>query len=65
MQPRSTLFAVVEAHLNDQGTSFGVLVPDLLDEGMSFHDVTYEIRQRTNVPIHEATVRRWLKAVAA
>ena len=61
MAARSTLYEVVEAQLNNQGTSFAVLVPDLLDEGKSYQDVTYEIRDRTAVPIHEATVRRWVK----
>lgn len=65
MAPRSTLYEVVEAQLNDQGTSFEVLVPDLLEEGKSFQDITFEIRTRTSVPIHEATVRRWLKKIEA
>ena len=65
MASRSTVYRMVEAQLNEQGTSFEVLVPDLLDEGTSYQDITFLIRERTSVPIHEATVRRWVKKLEA
>lgn len=65
MTKNSTLYAVVEAQLNQQGTSFTVLVPDLLDEGKSYEDVTYELRSRTSVPLSSRTVRRWMERQGA
>jgi len=59
MNTRSTLYGVVEALLNEQGTSFDVLAPDMLEDGNSYEDITYAIRERTSVPISSRTVRRW------
>lgn len=60
MTSRSTLYGVVEAILVNQGTSFSVLIPDLLDEGKSFDEATEVLRERTGVPMSSRTVRRWV-----
>jgi hypothetical protein len=61
MAKNSTLYEVVEAQLNQQGISFSVLVTDLLDEGQSYEDVTFKLRELTAVPLSSRTVRRWME----
>jgi hypothetical protein len=65
MSARSTLYGVVESILENQGTSFSVLVPDRLDEGKGYEEITDELRERTGVPISSRTVRRWAGKAAA
>jgi transposase-like protein len=65
MAKNSTLYEVVESILENQGTSFSVFVPDLLDEGLSYEDVTYRLRERTNVQLSSRTIRRWVEKQAA
>lgn len=61
MAIRSTVYQVVETQLNEQGTSVEVLVPDLLDSGHSYEQVTDVLRERTHVPLSSRTVRRWVE----
>jgi len=63
MAPKSTVYRMVEAALEDQGTTFSTLFPQLIEQGKSYTDITIEIRERTSVPLHEATIRRWAKSL--
>jgi len=63
-QPRSTLYRVADDLLGDQGTSLEVLILDGIDEGKSYDDLTFEIRERTKVPVSSRTVRRWAESVS-
>lgn len=65
MPAQSTLYGVVESILANQGTSFTVLVPDLLDEGKGYEEITVLLRERTGVPMSSRTVRRWTEKAAA
>lgn len=58
----STLRKVVEAILSDKGTEFEVFARDAIDEGASIEEITFRLRDVTNVPVSSATVRRWLSA---
>lgn len=61
-RPISTVRKVVDSILADKGTEFEVFARDAIDEGASIEDVTFRIRDLTNVPLSSATVRRWLAA---
>jgi hypothetical protein len=63
MTTNSTPYKMVESALENQGTSLTILLPDLLDEGQSFDDITLALHERTGVPISSRTVRRWAKRV--
>lgn len=65
MTARSTLYGVVESILESKGTSFTVLVPDLLDEGKGYEEITEQLRDMTGVPVSSRTVRRWTEKAAA
>lgn len=60
---RSTLQRIAEAQLQEKGTSLEVFLLDGRDEGKSYQDLAFELRELTKVPVHPRTVERWVAAL--
>lgn len=58
---RTTLRKLVDARLTAEKTSLVAFVESGIEAGNSYEDLTFELRQKTGIPISSRTLRRWIE----